>query len=76
MLFRVAAGRLNKQIADELCVSEVMVKVHRSHAMRKMEAKSVPELVRMSYLLQSELSASGMHESAPRAAKAKTIPLS
>jgi FixJ family two-component response regulator len=76
VLFRVAAGRLNKQIADELCVSEVMVKVHRSHAMRKMNAKSVPELVRMSYLLQSELSASGMHESAPRAAKAKTIPLS
>ena len=71
VLFGVAAGRLNKQIADELCVSEVMVKVHRSHAMRKMNAKSIPELVRMSDLLQSELSASGMHESAPRAAKAK-----
>ena len=55
MLFGVAAGRLNKQIADELCVSEVMVKVHRSHAMRKMNAKSIPELVRMSDLLQSEL---------------------
>ena len=55
VLFGVAAGRLNKQIADELCVSEVMVKVHRSHAMRKMNAKSVPELVRMSALLQSEL---------------------
>jgi len=76
VLFGVAAGRLNKQIADELCLSEVMVKVHRSHAMRKMNAKSVPELVRMSDLLQSELSASGMHESAPRAAKAKTISLS
>ena len=73
VLFRVAAGRLNKQIADELCVSEVMIKVHRSHAMRKMNVKSVPELVRMSDLLQSELSASGMRESAPRAAKAKTI---
>ena len=57
VLFRVAAGRLNKQIADELCVSEVMIKVHRSHAMRKMNAKSVPELVRMSDLLQSEISA-------------------
>jgi FixJ family two-component response regulator len=76
VLFRVAAGRLNKQIADELCVSEVMVKVHRSHAMRKMNAKSVPELVRMIDLLQSELSASDLHESAPRAAPAKTIPLS
>jgi FixJ family two-component response regulator len=76
VLFGVAAGRLNKQIADELCLSEVMVKVHRSHAMRKMNARSVPELVRMSDLLQSELLASGMHESAPRAAKAKTVPLS
>lgn len=72
VLFRVAAGRLNKQIADELGVSEVMVKVHRSHAMRKMSAKSIPELVRMSDLLQS---APGMHESAPCAAKTKTIPL-
>jgi FixJ family two-component response regulator len=71
VLFGVAAGWLNKQIADELCVSEVMVKVHRSHAMRKMNAKSIPELVRLSDLLQSEPSASGMHESAPRAAKAK-----
>ena len=64
VLCGVATGRLNKQIADELCVSEVMVKVHRSHAMRKLNAKSVPELVRMSDLLQSELSASGMRESA------------
>ena len=55
VLFRAAAGRLNKQIADELGVSEVMVKVHRSHAMRKMNAKSFVELVRMSDLLQSEL---------------------
>ena len=55
VLFRAAAGRLNKQIADELGVSEIMVKVHRSHAMRKMNAKSFVELVRMSDLLQSEL---------------------
>jgi len=48
VLIRAAAGRLNKQIADELGVSEVMVKVHRSHAMRKMNAKSINELVRMS----------------------------
>ena len=69
VLFRAAAGRLNKQIADELGVSEIMVKVHRSHTMRKMNAKSFAELVRMSDLLQSELLATGMHESAPRAAK-------
>jgi len=43
----VAAGRVNKQIAAELDVSEVTVKVHRGQVMRKMRAKSLPELVRM-----------------------------
>jgi FixJ family two-component response regulator len=43
----VVTGRLNKQIAAELGVSEVTVKVHRSSAMRKMGAKSLAELVRM-----------------------------
>jgi FixJ family two-component response regulator len=42
----VAAGRLNKQIAAELDLSEITVKVHRAHVMRKMEAKSLPDLVR------------------------------
>jgi FixJ family two-component response regulator len=42
----VAAGRLNKQIAAELDLSEITVKVHRAQAMRKMEAKSLPDLVR------------------------------
>jgi FixJ family two-component response regulator len=55
VLFRVAAGQANKLIAAELGVSEVMVKVHRAHGMRKMNAKSVAELVRMSDLLQSEI---------------------
>ena len=59
VLFRVAAGRLNKQIAEELGVSEIMVKVHRSHGMRKLSANSVAELVRMSDLLRSDLSAHG-----------------
>lgn len=68
VLFRVAAGRLNKQIAVELGISEVMVKVHRSNAMRKMNAKSVAELVRMSDLLQSEVLATASHGDAPRAA--------
>ena len=48
---RVAAGRLNKQIAADLGVSEVTVKVHRSHAMRKLCVKSVAELVRIADLL-------------------------
>ncbi len=42
----VVAGRLNKQIAAELDLSEATVKVHRAQVMRKMEAKSLPELVR------------------------------
>jgi len=44
---RVAAGALNKQIAADLGVSEVTVKVHRATAMRKLRAKSVAELVRI-----------------------------
>jgi FixJ family two-component response regulator len=51
VLTRVTAGALNKQIAAGLGVSEVTVKVHRANAMRKMRAKSLPELIRMSDLL-------------------------
>ena len=47
----VTAGRLNKQIAADLGVSEVTVKVHRAKAMRKLRVKSVQELVRMSDFL-------------------------
>jgi RNA polymerase sigma factor (sigma-70 family) len=43
----VAAGRLNKQIADQLGSAENTVKVHRSRAMEKMQAQSVADLVRM-----------------------------
>jgi len=43
----VVAGRQNKQIAAELGVSEVTVKAHRGQIVRKMKAKSLPELVRM-----------------------------
>ena len=51
---RVAAGVLNKQIAAELGLSEVTVKVHRAKAMRKMHAKSLAELVRMTDNVQHE----------------------
>jgi FixJ family two-component response regulator len=44
----VASGFLNKQIAGELGLSEVTVKVHRGRVMAKMEARSLAELVRMS----------------------------
>jgi FixJ family two-component response regulator len=43
----VATGLMNKQIAAEIGVSEVTVKVHRGNVMRKMGAKSIAELVRM-----------------------------
>jgi FixJ family two-component response regulator len=43
----VVTGRLNKQIAADLEVSEMTVKIHRSQAMQKMRAKTLVELVRM-----------------------------
>jgi len=43
----VVSGRLNKQIAAEIGTSEVTVKVHRGHVMRKMGADSVADLVRI-----------------------------
>lgn len=42
----VAEGLMNKQIAGRMGLSEETVKIHRSHAMRKLEALSVPDLVR------------------------------
>ena len=43
----VTSGLMNKQVAGEIGVSEVTVKVHRSNVMRKMGAKSLADLVRM-----------------------------
>src|ERR1700761_6761725 len=43
----VASGLMNKQVANELSISEVTVKTHRARAMRKLSAKSVAMLARM-----------------------------
>jgi FixJ family two-component response regulator len=43
----VVTGRLNKQIASDIGISEITVKVHRGQVMRKMKASSLPSLARM-----------------------------
>ena len=52
IMIQVARGRLSKQIAHDIGIAEATVKVHRSRAMRKMKARSLPELGRMADKLQ------------------------
>jgi FixJ family two-component response regulator len=58
VMAQVTAGQLNKQIAFTLGLSEVTVKIHRGAAMRKMGARTLPDLVRMAEKL-------GVHISPP-----------
>ena len=52
IMVQATAGRLNKQIANDIGIAESTVKVHRSNLMRKMKARSLPELSRMADMLQ------------------------
>jgi FixJ family two-component response regulator len=55
VLREVARGRMNKQIAFDLGISEVTVKLHRSNVMRKMQAASAGELMRAWDVLPADL---------------------
>ncbi len=55
VLTEVAKGRLNKQIAFDLGLSEITIKLHRSNGSRKMQARSVTELIRIWEMLPDDL---------------------
>ena len=61
IMHHVAQGRLNKQIAFDMSISEITVKVHRGQVMRKMNARSLPELARMA----DRLAGAGIKSGAP-----------
>jgi FixJ family two-component response regulator len=53
VMLLVATGKMNKQVAGDLGISEITVKIHRGAAMRKMRARSLADLVRMADALRS-----------------------
>ena len=52
VMMLVTAGKMNKQVAGDLGLSEVTVKIHRGAAMRKMGARTLADLVRMADALK------------------------
>lgn len=54
VMLLVAEGKMNKQIAGDLGIREITVKIHRGVAMRKMAAHSLADLVRMAEVLKSK----------------------
>jgi FixJ family two-component response regulator len=53
VMMLVTAGKMNKQVASELGLSEITVKIHRGAAMRKMAARTLADLVRMADTLKA-----------------------
>ncbi len=64
VLALVATGLMNKQIAAEIGIAEITVKIHRGHLMKKMGARSLADLVRMAEIL-------GVRRAKPSACKPK-----
>jgi FixJ family two-component response regulator len=52
VMMLVTTGKMNKQVAGELGVSEITVKLHRGAAMRKMDARTLADLVRMAEVVK------------------------
>jgi FixJ family two-component response regulator len=56
VMLLVTSGKLNKQVAGDLGISEITVKIHRSAGMRKMGAQSLADLVRLAEVIKSKRS--------------------
>jgi FixJ family two-component response regulator len=67
VMLQVVDGRMNKQIAADLGIAEKTIKVHRARAMRKMEARSLADLVRKAFELEVGAIVDGHPAPLPRA---------
>jgi len=56
VMMLVTTGKMNKQVAGDLGISEITVKIHRGSAMRKMGAKTLADLVRMAEVVKPKVS--------------------
>ena len=55
-MLQVTAGKMNKQVAGDLEITEITAKIHRGAAMKKMVAKSLADLVRMAEVIKPKQS--------------------
>jgi FixJ family two-component response regulator len=56
VMLMVTTGKMNKQVASDLGISEITVKIHRGAATRKMEARTLADLVRMADVIKPKIS--------------------